>query len=139
MHAMEERKACALLKERFEAAGLAIEENRAFDEGGVRFEIDGYDPEKRVGYEYLTEEAGDSWDVDGDVKAALAARRAKGELYVLVIDEAEAPDADALGEMVDEFLGELKAKGVIGGGAEKKKKPAPPKKKPAPAKGARKR
>ena len=68
---MDERKACTRLKQRFEAAGFAIAENRMFEEPGIRFEIDGFDAKRRVGYEYLTGEAGDGWDVDGDVIAAL--------------------------------------------------------------------
>jgi hypothetical protein len=106
---MDERSACALLKRRFEAAGYRVEENRAFDEDGVRFEIDGFDPEARVGYEYVTREAGDDWDVDGDVIAALAARRAKGELFILVVDEQDAPDEASLDARATEFLDELPA------------------------------
>jgi hypothetical protein len=104
---MQERQACALLKARFEAAGLRIAENVMFDEDGVRFEIDGFDADARVGYEYVTDEAGDSWDVDDQVQQALAARRAKGELFVLVVTEADAPDAVVLGNRADAFLAEL--------------------------------
>jgi hypothetical protein len=101
---MEERKACALLKARFEQAGFRIEENQPFDENGVSFEIDGFDAERRVGYEYVTEEAGDGWDVDGAVIAALDGRRKAGELHVLVIDERDAPDDASLSQAIDAFL-----------------------------------
>ncbi len=47
---MQEREACALLKARFEAAGLHIAENVMFDEAGVRFDMDGFDAAARVGY-----------------------------------------------------------------------------------------
>src|SRR5580704_14931806 len=104
---MQEREACGLLKARFEAAGLRISENVMFDEGGVRFEIDGFDAARRVGYEYVTEEAGDRWDVDEQVEQALTARRASGELFVLVVSETDAPDAAALGKRADAFLAEL--------------------------------
>jgi hypothetical protein len=129
---MEERQACALLKARFEAAGFDIAENVPFDENGVRFEVDGFDAGARVGYEYVTEEAGDGWDVDDSVKASLEARRKTGELFILVVDEAHAPDAAALTKLADQFLSGLKPKP----GA---KKPAPakklaPAKKPAAAK-----
>ncbi|HLY94984.1 MAG TPA: hypothetical protein VKP14_09075, partial [Gaiellaceae bacterium] len=106
---MEERAACAHLKRRFEAAGFRIKENQTFDEDGVWFEIDGFDAARRVGYEYVTEEAGDGWDVDGDVIAKLAERRQRGELHVLVVDEADAPDAAALDQAIDAFLKELPA------------------------------
>ena len=124
---MEETAACALLKARFEAAGYRIEENIDFDEDGVRFELDGFDPDKRVGYEYVSSDAGDGWDVDDSVIGALAARRDKGELFVLVIDERDAPDPGALGAKADAFLAGLPK-------SEKKKpakKPPAAKKKPA--------
>jgi hypothetical protein len=120
---MEERKACALLKQRFEAAGYHIEENQPFDEEGVRFELDGFDAEARVGYEYISDEAGDSWDVDDGVKAALEARRKKGELHILFVEESEDP-----GEKADAFLAALKKPAKKKAAA--KKEPAP-KKEPA--------
>ena len=117
--AVEERAACAQLKKRFEAAGFRIKENQTFDEDGVRFNIDGFDAERRVGYEYVTKEAGDGWDVDDDVIAALAERRKRGELHVLVVDEADAPDAATLDAAIDEFLGALRDAGVTPGPAKK--------------------
>jgi hypothetical protein len=107
MQRMDERAACALLKARFEAAGFQIEENRPFAEAGVEFEIDGYDAARRVGYEYVTSEAGDSWDVDDRVIGVLAEQRRLGELFVLVVDEAAAPDAATLGSKADAFLAEI--------------------------------
>jgi len=109
---VEERFACAQLKQRFEAAGFHIKENQLFDEDGVRFEIDGFDADRRVGYEYITDEAGDGWDVDDDVIAALAERRERGELHVLIVDEADAPDKASLDESIDEFLEDLHKRGV---------------------------
>ena len=126
---MTERDACALLKARFEKAGFEIAENIPFDEGGVQFEIDGFDADKRVGYEYLTDEAGDSWDVDGTVISALHARREAGELFILVVDEADAPDAEALGAVADLFLTQLD--GETEPKRQKKPKPKPAAKKPA--------
>src|SRR6185369_10755671 len=117
MPAMTERDACALLKARFEAAGYKIAENQPFDEDGVTFEIDGFDADARVGYEYVTEEAGDSWDVDGDVIAALEDRRAKGEVFILIATEGDAPDAASLETVARTFL-------------ERLQKPEAPEKKP---------
>ncbi|HEY0252596.1 MAG TPA: hypothetical protein VGC41_13770 [Kofleriaceae bacterium] len=105
---MKEQAACALLKARFEKAGYHIEQNVTFDEDGVSFEVDGFDDEKRVGYEYLTEEAGDSWDVDSDVIAKLNERRDAGEVFILVVSEADAPDAKSLTSAADVFLEQLK-------------------------------
>lgn len=114
---MEERAACAQLKKRFEAAGFRIKENQAFDEDGVRFDIDGFDAERRVGYEYVTQEAGDGWDVDDDVIAELAERHKRGVLHVLVVDEADAPDAAALDAAIDAFLEDLRDAGIPPGPA----------------------
>ena len=116
---MQERAACAQLKKRFEAAGFRIQENQTFDEDGVRFDIDGFDAERRVGYEYVTQEAGDGWDVDDGVIAALAERERRGELHVLVVDEADAPDAATLDAKIDEFLSALRDAGVTSGPAKK--------------------
>ena len=110
---MEERSACAQLKRRFEAAGFHIKVNQRFDEDGVWFEIDGFDAARRVGYEYVTQEAGDGWDVDDDVISRLTERRKRGELHVLVVDEADAPDAASLDRVIDAFFGELAATGVL--------------------------
>jgi hypothetical protein len=128
---MTERDACALLKARFEQAGYAIAENITLDEQGVNFEIDGYDADKRVGYEYVTEEAGDSWDVDGDVIDALNAARRAGELFVLVVNETDAPDSGSLGKAADAFIASLVEKPKQKKAAPAAKKKAPPAKKPA--------
>jgi hypothetical protein len=131
---MTERDACALLKARFEQAGYAIAENITLDEQGVHFEIDGYDADKHVGYEYVTEEAGDSWDVDGDVIDALNAARRAGELFVLVVNEADAPDSGSLGKAADAFIATLVEKKSAAKKKPAPKKPAPPAKKKAASK-----
>jgi hypothetical protein len=140
---MTEKDACALLKARFQKAGYKIAENVAFDEDGVAFDVDGFDAAKRVGYEYVTDEAGDTWDVGSEVVAALEARRDAGELFILVVGEADAPDAAALGRAADLFLGqlaEIEAKPKKQPAAKKKPPPTPPaKKKPAAKKPAAKK
>lgn len=131
MRAMTERDACALLKARFEAAGYQIAENQPFDEDGIHFEIDGFDAGARVGYEYMTDEAGDTWDVDDAVVAALARKLREGTLSVLVIGENDAPDAASLARAADAFL---KGLAPVKSAPKPAKKPAP--KKPAPKKPA---
>jgi hypothetical protein len=143
---MTEREACALLKSHFEAAGYKIAENQPFDEDGVTFEIDGFDATARVGYEYVSEEAGDSWDVDGRVIETLAERRKAGDLHVLVVDEAAVPDAAALERAARAFLAEIakpakpkRATKPKAAAAKEKKAPAKPAakdKKPARSKRA---
>lgn len=135
---MEERKASEHLKRRFEQAGFRIAENVDFNEHGLRFDLDGYDADAKVGYEYVTDEAGDGWDVDEAVVAKLTELRQSGGLSVLVIDEDEAKDPAALDRLADEFFAELKARGIGPKAAATGAKPPPlPKTAKAP-KGARK-
>jgi uncharacterized protein YndB with AHSA1/START domain len=133
---MDERGACSVLKRSFEARGLAIEENRPFDEDGVAFEIDGFDPERRIGYEYVTEEAGDSWDVDERVVAALDERRRKGELFVLILHETDAPDEAAIEARATAFLDEVMPPKAKKSAAKKPATKKPAAKKPAAKKPA---
>jgi len=121
---MDERKAAALLKQRFESAGFKIAENVTLDEDGINFEVDGFDADRRVGYEYVSRESGDGWDVDADVIAELAERRAAGTLSIFVVDEHAAPDEASLGRAADAFLASL-------GTSKSKPKPAA-KSKPPP-------
>jgi hypothetical protein len=114
---MEERKATERLKQRFEQAGFRIAEGVDFKEHGLRFDLDGFDAAAKVGYEYVTDEAGDGWDVDDAVVATLTDLRKSGALSILVIDEDEAPDEASLDRLADEFLADLKARGVGPAGA----------------------
>jgi len=84
---LTEAEGCAVLKRAFVARGYAIAENVAFDEEGVRCHWDGWDAAARVGYEYLTREAGDEREFPPEALAALEARMERGELYVLLVDE----------------------------------------------------
>ena len=132
---MDERKAAALLKSRFEAAGFTIAENVALDADGIEFEVDGFDAERRVGYEYVSRESGDGWDVDEDVIATLKKRHAAGELSILVVDEHDAPDEASLGRAADGFLASLdKAKGKADAKPDAKPKAAKAKPEPKAAK-----
>ena len=136
---MTERDACALLKARFEAAGYTIAENQPFDEDGIAFEVDGFDAAARVGYEYVTDEAGDTWDVDDTVVAALAAHLRAGTLSILVIGENDAPDAASLARAADAFLAGLPKPALKKPGAKKPATKKPATKKPATKKPATKK
>jgi len=125
-----------VLKRSFEARGLAIAENQPFDEDGVAFEIDGFDPARRVGYEYVTEEAGDSWDVDERVIAALEDRRQKGELFVLILHETDARDEAAIEARATAFLDEVLKPKAKKSAAKKPAAKKPAAKKPAAKKPA---
>jgi hypothetical protein len=104
---VREAEGTALLRARFTEAGYTIAENFHFHEGDVEVDLDGWDAAARVGYEYLTEEAGDFKQFDAATLARFEARMAKGELFVLLVDEHEAITAEALEAAAHGFLAEL--------------------------------
>src|SRR4051812_19429777 len=110
---MTEEEGCALLRERFCAAGLAIEDNYRFAEGEGALSIDGFDPGRRIGYEYITTAAGDRAEITPALVAALEERMSHGELYVLLVDELDAPSADVLTHAADQFLNVLRVRGML--------------------------
>jgi hypothetical protein len=104
---VKEAEGTALLLARFTEAGYAIVSNCRFHEGDIDVELDGWDAAARVGYEYLTLEAGDDREFDAGTLARLEARMEKGELFVLLVDEHEAVTADALDAAATGFLARL--------------------------------
>src|SRR5690606_14018940 len=81
---LDEATARRLLAGRFRGAGLRIVEDVPLGAGAVELVVDGFDPARRVGYEYVAaEEAG--VELDGAERAALAALP---DARVLVIDAA---------------------------------------------------
>jgi hypothetical protein len=110
---MNERDGAALLKGVFEAAGLAIEDDYPFAEGDVRVSLDGFDPARRVGYEYITTEAGDREEVTPEVVAELEARMRRGELFVLLVDERDVTDEASLRFAAEGFLAALRKQGKL--------------------------
>lgn len=101
---MNEREGTALLKARFEAAGYRIREGFRYQSGGVSFSMDGFDPDARVGFEYVTTAAGDRAEITPEVVAHLERRMRAGEIAVLLLDEREAPSKDLLEFAAARFL-----------------------------------
>ena len=105
---MDERTGRALLRERFTAAGLTIQEDFPFREGTIAFSMDGYDPARRIGYEYITTEAGDREELTPALLAELEALMARGQLHVLLVDEHDVDNQPAaLTRAADRFLAAL--------------------------------
>ena len=102
---MTESEGCALLKRCFEQRGYTIRESHRLDDIGVT--LDGYDPDKRVGYEYITSAAGDRAEVTSAVIGALEERARNGEMYVLLIDELDGLVAEELEAAAAAFLDEV--------------------------------
>ncbi len=105
---MTEAEGCALLLAKFTEAGYAIASDFHFHEGDIEVDLDGWDAKARVGYEYITREAGDDRQFDLATLARFEMRMEKGELFVLLVDERGAVTKEALGAAADGFLAELK-------------------------------
>ncbi len=101
---LDERTGAACLKERFTKAGYAIEENFPYDVDGATIYLDGYDPEQKVGYEFLTTEAGDRQELTPEIIALLEARAEDGKAWILLVDEVDAPEVTDLAFAADRFL-----------------------------------
>lgn len=106
---MTEAEGAATLKGLFEAAGYHIAERFTFDEDGVFAELDGWDADARVGYEYITSEAGDRLEFTPSAIATLEARMSRGELYVLLVDEHDVDGEAALASAAKDFLARVAA------------------------------
>ena len=111
---MTEAEGTALLLSRFTEAGFAIAADFHFHEGDIEVDLDGWDAAARVGYEYITAEAGDDKQFDPATLARFEARMEKGELYVMLIDEHEAVTADALDAAARGFLAEVAQRTATG-------------------------
>lgn len=101
---MTEATGCAILKECFSHAGFHIVENYPLTEGVIQFRVDGYDPSAKVGYEFVTTEAGDRQEITPVVVAALEGKMKLGELYIFLIDEQEVASAAELSDAAAHFL-----------------------------------
>lgn len=108
---LTEQEGCALLKARFEAAGFTITEHHPFEEHGLELTLDGFDTDQRVGYEYITTEAGDREEFTPEVIATLEGAMRSGDLVLLLVDEADV-DARGLDFATEQFLQRAKARGA---------------------------
>lgn len=104
---LSEAEGCELLHAVFRARGYPTQADVAFAEEGVEFDADGWDPGARVGFEYLSSEAGDHHDLTPGEVARLGERMDRGELFILIIDESEVADAATLRFAAEHFLDEV--------------------------------
>ena len=104
---LSETKACDLLARLFRARGFTIVRNIPFQEYGVSFHIDGWDPKARVGFEFLTSEDEDHDDLSLREYQTLMAAQQRGELSLFILDEVGPLSAVDLTAMADDFLDEV--------------------------------
>ncbi len=95
---LDEAAARFLLAARFRAAGLRVVEDVTIQVGDVALAVDGFDPARRVGFEYV---AAEEREVELDAARRLAGGTA---LRILVVDAAS---ADEVERAADLFLREL--------------------------------
>jgi len=113
---IREAEGCAILARVFESRGYQITRDVGLEIGEVEFTADGWDAEAKVGFEYMTHEAGDHLDLKPDEVTRLGRRIERGELFLLLIDEARIAIADDLEFAASSFLDEVdRRRGVADG------------------------
>jgi len=110
---VREAEGRAVLRRCFEARGLHIEEDVDLQAEGVAIVLDGYDRARRLGYEFVTSEAGDREEVTPEVVAALEARMAAGSLAVFLVDEEDIDSEADLEAAALRFLDEIGKRGLL--------------------------
>lgn len=104
---LSEARGCEVLKSLFEARGFRIAEDFPFREGRVAFNVDGWDPGARVGYEYMTHAARDHADLEPDELLQISEWNQAGHLYLFIVDETEVDSEDELSAAANAFLDEV--------------------------------
>jgi len=104
---LDEDEGCAVLLRVFVERGYRPVRDVRFAEGDVTFDIDGWDAEARVGFEYMTRHAGDHDDLTQEELGVLEARMRRGELFVFIVDETDIADAGELEWAAHRFLDEV--------------------------------
>jgi hypothetical protein len=110
---MDERAGRDVLRRCFGEAGLTIQEDVPLETAHGRVHLDGYDAARKVGYEYITTEAGDREELRPEVIEELEARMTRGELFVLLVDEHDVDAPDELAFAATYFLGTLRSRGIL--------------------------
>ena len=106
---LSEFDGCDLLARLFRARGYSIKRNQIFREYGVEFHVDGWDPQARVGFEFLTSEDEDHDDLTLEEYKTLCDAQRRGELALFIIDEVEPLSEKDLAAEAHEFLDEMNA------------------------------
>lgn len=110
---LSEAEGVRLLREEFERAGLSIRAGEPFEVAGTVLSLDGFDPERRVGFEFVTSEAGDRGTFGADVVAALEEKVGRGEAHLLLVDEWDVEEPEELRLAARRFLDALRVRGAL--------------------------
>lgn len=104
---LREDEGCRILKSVFERRGFSIVEEFPFREGDVAFTADGWDPDKRVGYEYMTTSERDHEDLQPDELLRLTEWIEAGKLFLFIVDETDIDGEEELVAAAEAFLDEV--------------------------------
>lgn len=110
MRRMTEAEGCELLHRVFATRGYQIARDVQVTFEGVSFFADGWDSAKRVGFEYLTHEAGDHADLDAGERQRLEMLLEAGKVSVFIIDETEVDEPGTLEWAAHRFLDAVEAR-----------------------------
>lgn len=91
-----EREGREVLRKVFEEAGLTIQEDFSMTLGSFYLNIDGYDPERRMGYEYITTEEDDRTVLHEALIEELDRLNEAGLMHLFLIDEQFIADRETL-------------------------------------------
>jgi hypothetical protein len=104
---LSENDAVTLLTRWFRQAGFNISNNVHVSFGNVEVNLDGWDAQRLVGFEYLSSEHNDHADLTlAEYEQLIKAHHAR-QYHILVIDESEALTHDELRQHADEFFQSL--------------------------------
>jgi len=104
---IDEERGRRVLRRAFCDAGFQVEEDYPLQIAGTVILLDGYDPVKRVGYEYVTTEAGDRRNLDQRVLTELERANEERSLQILLLDEQFIDSEEELAQACLGFLQEL--------------------------------
>lgn len=97
-----------VITSRFEKQGIELEADYQFSHGDLLVTLDGYDPNRRVGYQFLSHSDADVvTDFDEATELAFEQLAGRGEAWVMVIHDADVPAVVALEERINKFLAAL--------------------------------
>ena len=94
---------------------LALKTDYAFEFEGVKLQLDGFDPDKNVGYAYLDKLHGDRDNYGKDVRAKLDKWAKDKKVQILVLDAGRVPDASTLKGKILKFLDVVKKSTPVAG------------------------
>tara|TARA_R110002096_G_scaffold350395_2_gene543464 strand:+ start:36450 stop:36995 length:546 start_codon:yes stop_codon:yes gene_type:complete len=94
-----------LIVRRMAKSGIQLQADYAFSYDDLMLHLDGFDPNARIGYQYISHAGADVvTDFDSSAEQRLAQLGAQGIVHILVIHDHQAPDTEEVLRRVEAFL-----------------------------------